>query len=149
MLERINQLLAGTPPHITGTTVGHHVILDIVGEEVHYWSPQLNFRIEEDEDMPGRAIIAGLIGPRPAVWTLFMFVYFSIGVSGFFLTSYGISRYMVGDSSLAIYGLPLAAVIMLTAYQAGKFGERLGAEQVEMLKHFVKDAVGVDRIEMD
>lgn len=149
MLERINELLAGTPPHITGKTVGHHVILDIVGEEVHYWSPQLNFRVEDDEDTPGRAIVAGLIGPRPAVWTLFMFVYFSIGVSGFFLTSYGISRYMVEDSSLAIYGLPLAAVVMLTAYQAGRFGERLGADQVDMLKHFVGKAVGPDRIKVD
>jgi len=149
VLERINELLAGTPPHITGKTVGHHVILDIVGEEVHYWSPQLNFRVEDDEDTPGRAIVAGLIGPRPAVWNLFMFVYFSIGVSGFFLTSYGISRYMVEDSSLAIYGLPLAAVVMLTAYQAGRFGERLGADQVDMLKHFVGKAVGPDRIKVD
>ena len=149
MLERIKELLAATPPHITGKTVGHHVILDIVGEEVHYWSPQLNFRVEDDEDAPGRAIVAGLIGPRPAVWTLFMFVYFSIGVIGFFLTSYGISRYMVEDSSLAIYGLPLAAIIMLTAYQAGRFGERLGSDQVDMLKQFVREAVGPDQIGID
>lgn len=142
-------MLLATPPHITGKIVGHHVILDIAGEEVHYWSPQLNFRVEEDEDTPGRALIAGLIGPRPAVWTLFMFVYFSIGVAGFFITSYGISRYMVGERSVAIYGLPLAAVIMLTAYQAGQFGERLGAEQVDWLKHFVRDAVGPDRIKVE
>ncbi len=142
-------MLAGTPPHITGKIVGHHVILDIVGAEVHYWSPQLNFRVEEDEDNPGRALIAGLIGPRPAVWTLFMFVYFSIGVAGFFITSYGISRYMVGESTLAVYGLPVAAIIMLTAYQAGQFGERLGADQVEMLKHFVREAVGNDRIKVE
>ncbi len=105
--------------------------------------------MEEDEDLPGRVIIAGLIGPRPAVWTLFMFVYFSIGVAGFFITSYGISRYMVGESSLALYGLPLAAVIMLTAYMAGQLGEKLGADQVEMLKHFVREAVGPDRTKVE
>ena len=56
---------------------------------------------------------------------------------------------MVGERSVAIYGLPLAAVIMLTAYQAGQFGERLGAEQVHWLKHFVRDAVGQDRIKVE
>jgi hypothetical protein len=73
-----------------------------------------------------------------------MFVHFGVGVGGFFVTSYGISRYMVGELSWAVWGLPIAALFMLTAYQAGKFGERLGAEQVDMLKHFVREAVGAE-----
>lgn len=138
----MHNLLANAPPHISGKVIGDHVILDIVGEAVHFWSPQLNFRVEESETMPGNTLVAGLIGPRPSVWTLFMFGYFGVGVAGFFVTSYGISRYMVGEFSWAIWGLPLAALFMLTAYQAGKIGERLGSEQVDMLKHFVRQAVG-------
>lgn len=118
--------------------------MDIVGEEVHYWSPQLNFRVEKEDDGEERTVIAGIIGPRPNVWTLFMFVYFSIGIAGFFITSYGISRYMLGEYSHALWGLPLAAIIMATAYQAGKFGEKLGAEQVDYLKGFVSKAVGAE-----
>lgn len=144
VLERISTLLAATPPHITGKIIGHHIILDIVGEEVHYWSPQLNFRVEMEEYGDGQTVIAGLIGPRPNVWTLFMFAYFSIGIAGFFITSYGISRYMLGEYSPALWGLPLAAIIMATAYQAGKFGEKLGAEQVDYLKSFVSKAVGTE-----
>lgn len=143
-MERIGNLLEATPPHITGKIIGHHIILDIVGEEVHFWSPQLNFRVEQEEYRDGRTVIAGLIGPRPNVWTLFMFVYFSIGISGFFITSYGISRYMMDEYSHALWGLPLAAIIMATAYQAGKFGENLGAEQVDYLKGFVSKAVGAE-----
>jgi hypothetical protein len=131
-----------TPAGINGKIVDDQIVLDITGEDVHYWSPQLDFRVEEDEDLKDTTIIAGLIGPRPAVWTLFMFICFSIGFIGFFATSYGISRYMVEDFSLAIWGLPVAVLIMLTAYQAGKFGERLGAHQVEVLKQFVREAVG-------
>lgn len=141
ILRRIEELLANTPPQISGKIIGHHVILDVIGEAVHFWSPQLNFRVEQDEDAPEQVVIAGLIGPRPAVWTLFMFVYFSIGIAGFFATSYGISRYMVGESSLTIYGLPVAILMMLTAYLAGKFGERLGEDQVKMLQDFVRAAV--------
>ena len=144
VLARIRTLLEQTPPHITGKLIGHHIILDIVGEEVHYWSPQLNFRVEVEEFGDGQTVIAGLIGPRPNVWTLFMFVYFSVGVAGFFITSYGISRYMMGEYSHALWGLPLAALFMATAYQAGKFGERLGAEQVDYLKSFVSKAVGTE-----
>lgn len=142
VLLRIEQLLASTPPQISGKIVGHHVILDIVGQAVHFWSPQLNFRVEQDEEAADQVIIAGLIGPRPAVWTLFMFVYFTIGIAGFFMTSYGISRYMVGESSWAVWGLPAAALIMLTAYLAGRFGERLGEDQIKLLQDFVRRAVG-------
>ena len=84
VMEHIRTLLAETPNHITGKIIGDHVILDITGEDVHYWSPQLNFRVEEDEDTSGKTLVAGLIGPRPSVWTLFMFLYFSIGLAGFF-----------------------------------------------------------------
>lgn len=146
VMAHVHSLLAAAPVGVSGKIIGGHIILDITGEEVHFWSPQLNFRVEEDEDDRELTLIAGLIGPRPAVWTLFMFVYFSIGLIGFFATSYGISRYMVGDFSLAIWGLPVAAIIMLTAYQAGQFGERLGADQVELLKQFVRDAVGPEQI---
>lgn len=147
-MTRVRNLLADAPAHITGKVIGDHVILDIVGEEVHYWSPQLNFRVEESEEN-GNTLIAGLIGPRPAVWTLFMFGYFGVGVAGFFITSYGISRYMVGEFSWAILGLPLAALFMLTAYRAGKFGEHLGAEQVDLLKHFVREAAGTEILSVE
>jgi hypothetical protein len=143
-MARVRGLLLSAPARLTGKIIGDHIILDIVGEEIHFWSPQLNFRVEESEEEDGTTLIAGLIGPRPSVWTLFMFVYFGVGVGGFFVTSYGISRYMVGEFSWAVWGLPIAALFMLTAYQAGKFGERLGAEQVDMLKHFVREAVGAE-----
>lgn len=140
-MAHVRVLLAEAPANIQAKVIGNHVILDIVGEDVHFWSPQLNFRIEENEEISGSTTVAGLIGPRPNVWTLFMFVYFSVGIAGFFISTYGISRYMVGEFSYTIWGLPLAGLFMLTAYQAGKFGERLGADQVELLKQFVRDSV--------
>jgi len=140
-MAHVQTLLGKAPANIQARIIGNHVILDIVGEDVHFWSPQLNFRVERNEEVPQETVVAGLIGPRPNVWTLFMFVYFSVGIAGFFISTYGISRYMVGEFSYTIWGLPLAGLFMLTAYQAGKFGERLGADQVELLKQFVRDSV--------
>lgn len=139
-MERIREILKATPPNIKGYIVDDHVVIDIVGEEVHFWSPQLNFRVEQDEYNPERTIISGLIGPKPNVWTMFMFIYFAIGITGFFISCFGIPKLMAGEFSPLILAFPLAIIFMLTAYQAGKFGEKLGADQIEMLKEIVRKA---------
>lgn len=140
-MDRLGALIANTPPHISGKIIDSHIILDIVGEEAHYWSPQLNFRVEEDEQMQNHSVVSGLIGPRPEVWTLFMFVYFSVGILGFFISSYGVSKYILGEYSPFILALPIAILFMLTAYRAGKYGEQLGADQIEELKQIVRAAI--------
>ena len=130
---------------VKGKLVGHHIILDIVDKEIHYWSPQLNFRIEEDEDNPQHTVLAGLIGPRPKVWTLFMFIYFSVGIIGFFISSYGISKWMLDEYSHTLWAFPIAILFMLTAYLTGKYGESLGKEQIELLKQFIRDVVSNEK----
>lgn len=138
-------MLTDPPPNVRATIIDHHIVLDIVGAEVHYWSPQLNFRIEEAPDDSTQAIVSGLIGPRPNVWTMFMFVYFSVGIIGFFISSYGISKWMLGYYTPWIWAFPIAILFMLTAYRAGKYGETLGKDQIEVLKQFVRDAVYLER----
>lgn len=141
VLQRMEQLKRKYEGSLVGTIADHHVILNIPVAERHYWSPQLNLRCEPDEDDPGQTQIRGLIGPRPAVWTLFMFIYFSIGVIGFFVGSYGISVWMLGTFSHYVWAMPLAVIFMLTAYMAGKYGESLGQDQIDRLKHFVREAL--------
>jgi hypothetical protein len=140
-MDKIQTMLTNTPEHMEGHLVDNHIILDIVGEEVHYWSPQLNFRIEPDEDDGTKSVVSGIIGPRPPVWTMFMFIYFSTGVIGFFISSYGVSKWILGEFSYTLLAFPMAILFMLTAYRAGKYGEQLGAEQIEMLKNFIREAI--------
>jgi hypothetical protein len=141
VMANIREMLAKKPAHIQGHIIDHHVILDIVGEEVHYWSPQLNFRIEKDEDKLEQTIVAGLIGPRPGVWTLFVFIYFAIALAGFVLFSIGMSKWLLGGYSHMIWALPVAVLAMLSAYRVGKYGESLAEQQTEILKGFVREAI--------
>lgn len=134
-------MLNNTDRRLKGTVVKNHVIIDVIDEDAHFWSPQLNFRIEENEENPKASIAYGIIGPRPTVWTMFMFIYFGIGLLGFVAFSYGFSKYLIGEWSNLIWALPAAILFMLTAYKAGKFGEKLGEEQVEYLKDFVREAL--------
>lgn len=142
-MENVRELLKEPPPHIKGKVVNHHVFLDITEDVVHYWSPQLNFRIEPDEDDPEQTLVAGLIGPRPGVWTLFMFIYFSIALTGFVISSIGVSKWMLGEYSNLVWAFPIATLFMSTAWVAGKYGETLADDQIEMLKQFVRDAINI------
>jgi|GEM_PF-6357615 hypothetical protein len=38
-MARVYGLLASAPTHLTGKIIGDHIILDIVGVEIHLWSP--------------------------------------------------------------------------------------------------------------
>ena len=140
-MDRIKVLLEKYPDQVKGLIIDHHIVLDIVEDDVHYWSPQLNFRVEADEQDPDQSVLSGLIGPRPAVWTLFMFIYFSTGIIGFFISSYGVSKLMLGSYSHLILAFPFAILFMLTAYKAGKYGEQLGKDQIELLKQFIREAI--------
>ena len=140
-MERLRLLIENRPNEVIGKIVDNHIILDIVEKDQHYWSPQLNFRIEQDEFDTNKSVVAGLIGPKPAVWTMFMFIYFLIGIAGFFISSFGFSKLLLGEYSNLVLALPIAIVIMLSAYGVGKYGEHLANDQIEMLKQFVRDAV--------
>ena len=138
-------MLEDKPEGIKGKIVGNLIILDISDEKIHYWSPHLTFRVEKSPEKKEHTILSGLIGPRPNVWTMFMFVYFFTGILGFFISSYGIAQYNLGKFSYTLFAFPIAIVFMLTAYRAGKFGEQLGAEQIESLKDFIREAVYVEK----
>jgi hypothetical protein len=87
------------------------------------------------------SVVSGLVGPRPAVWTLFMFIYFSVGIAGFFISSFGISKMMLDGYSNLILAFPIAILFIVTAYRVCKYGEILAKDQIEILKQFVRDSI--------
>ncbi|WKN40659.1 hypothetical protein [Tunicatimonas pelagia] len=141
MLNRIAVLLKNSPSNIRGQITNNHITLDISGEDVHYWSPQLNFRVEADEENQHHSVVSGLVGPRPAVWSLFLFVYATIGIIALFISFFAVSELLLGKSSNLLFAFPVALLFMLTAYLVGKYGEKLAKDQVDLFKQFVRDAV--------
>jgi len=143
VINRLDSLLESSHDHVKGKIVQNHIILKMEEEQAHFWSPELNFRVEEDETNPDESIISGLIGPNPQVWTLFTFIYFSVGIIGFVITSYGIVKWNLGEFSTLLFAFPVAILFMLTAYKTGKYGEKLAEDQTDILKQFVRDAIRV------
>ena len=88
--DRINTELKNSESCL-GSVMAGHVTLYLPVNEQHYWSPQLSLSIEDTEN---GCLIRGLYGPRPSVWTMFVFIYFIIGLATTFITSTNIWNFM-------------------------------------------------------
>jgi hypothetical protein len=112
--------------------VDGHIIIDVPKKDDHFWSPQLNLEVVELED--NKSLLKGLFGPKPQVWTLFMFIHFVVGIA--FLI-FGVMLY-VKWSLDEVFVLPLMMVIFLpiiwtVLYFLGRIGKSTGHQQMDDL----------------
>ena len=116
--------------------VDGHIIIDIPKEENHFWSPQLNIEVEKNEE--GITIVKGLFGPKPTVWTLFMFFHFAVAVAfiGYLVTTY-VQWSLKEDYSTALYILIALPIIWILMYFLGRFGRSTGHKQMDELYQFM------------
>ena len=116
--------------------VDGHIIIDVPEDENHFWSPQLNIEIETMQ--ADKTIVKGLFGPKPQLWTLFMFFHFAVAVAfiGFSIMTY-VQWTLKEDYSMAlmiVIGLPILWVAM---YFLGRIGRRKGHKQMDELYGFM------------
>lgn len=141
LVKHLRQKFLSRSHKFPAKVVGNHFVLDVPEHVSHFWSPRVSFEIEVDEDDPDKSLVRGIIGPKPNVWTMFMFIYFGIGIVGLFGSSYGLSKLTLGkESTLFVWAFPIALLLMSTAYFASKSGERLGSDQINLLKTFFRDS---------
>ena len=104
-----------------------------------YWHPQLQIRIEEDDDHRDYLVVRGIIGPPSNVWTFFAFLYGLSGAIFITLGSYAVSEYIVQGNSVWIWSIPVALLIALGTYLASLYGHYLAKYQLGRLYHFVNE----------
>jgi hypothetical protein len=117
-----------------------HVFIDIPKRKSHFWSPQLHFEVVQNGE--DSSLIKGLFGPKPEVWTLFMFAHFILAL--LFLS--GIIVYYVNASfDKSVF---LASILLITApllwvlfYFLGKIGKKTGSKQMEALRNFMQQSL--------
>ncbi len=119
------------------TRVDHHVFIKIPKAKQHYWSPQLDLEIHSFET--GKSVLRGLFGPKPSVWTLFMFMHFVVAA---LFIGFGIWAYT--NASLdQLYGVQvflmgLMVVAWFVLYFAGRMGKSAGKDEMKDLYRFMK-----------
>ncbi|MCF6348351.1 MAG: GTP-binding protein [Flavobacteriaceae bacterium] len=115
---------------------GNHVFLDVPKEEEHFWSPQLQVEVIKGEN--DKTIVKGILGPKPQVWTFFMFLHFATAVAFIvFLVMFYVNWSLEKDyqfSKYMVIGLPILWVIL---YFSGQLGKKKGYKQMVALDNFM------------
>lgn len=106
----------------------------------NYWSPQLTLLIEEEEF---GSHVRGLYGPRPAVWTMFVFFYALIGLLVIFASVIGGSQYMLGKSSWVIWTVPILLALFGSLYMVAQAGKKKGRPEMKEMHHFLMHILGL------
>lgn len=131
--------------NLEGTTIQgkirkDFVTLQVPPEEQHFWSPQLTISIEKTEN---GSLMRGLYGPRPTVWTMFVFFYTAIGFSVLIIAIVGMTNKMFDEPSNILWWIPALIALFLSLYWVAYQGQKLGHEQMVKLHQFLEDHIGM------
>jgi hypothetical protein len=125
--------------------VGHvysgYAKLHLPQNERHYWSPQLNLSFETVDNT---TILRGLYGPRPTVWTMFIFFYALIAFITVVILVIGLSYWTLGKSTTILWVVPLLVIVFGSLYFVAYSGQKLGYDQMVTLHHFLEKSTGLN-----
>lgn len=113
-----------------------HVIIDIPAEENHFWSPQLSIEIEVIDEKS--SAVKGLFGPKPQVWTLFMFIHFAMAFAfiGFSIMAF-VKWTLKSDYETALMITLTLPILWVLMYFLGTIGKKSGNKQMDELHGFM------------
>ena len=136
VLKRFSDEFKKEETTFKGSIVDGHIFISVSKKDEHFWSPQLHLEIIEQTDKT--SLLKGLFGPKPQVWTLFMFIHFVIGISflGFGVMLY--SKISLNESVvLPVIMMIFLPLIWTLLYFLGKIGKSTGKDQMKGLHDFM------------
>ena len=115
---------------------GNHVFIDVPKNDEHFWSPQLQVEIIKGEK--DKTLVKGILGPKPQVWTFFMFLHFVVALAFivFFVWFY-VQWSLEKDYQIQLYILIALPLIWVILYFFGQSGKKLGYKQMVELDNFL------------
>lgn len=136
LIARFRKNLEGGNCKYCSKIIDGHIVIDVPVEENRFWSPQLN--IEVVKVGKDKAIVKGLFGPKPQVWTLFMFFHFAMAIAfiGFSVMAY-VQWSLKSDYSTALIAVISLPILWVAMYFLGRAGKRTGRKQMEELHDFM------------
>ena len=131
LVQKFKDGIAGESMPCKGEANETYATLYFPKDTRHYWSPQLTLIIDETEEK--NCHVRGLYGPRPAVWTMFVFFYALIGVAALFVLMIGGSEAMLGKSAPILWFLPVLIVVFLSLYYVAHLGKKKGKPEIAVM----------------
>lgn len=139
-----------TDSDISGRVAKNYAVLTIPAKDIHYWSPELQIRVWED-DHEEETIVRCLVGPRQSVWAMFAFMYGVVTLITVFGGLYGLSEISLGKTSSFVWLIPTGLFILPAIWIAAKIGQKKGRDQmlhlISALYHTIDEKGSVNRVE--
>jgi len=139
LIQTIKELLKNHSDQFGGYANKEFAMVRLKKDKDKYWAPQLQIRWEIDEDNPKYIVVRGIIGPRPNIWTMFMFFYGLSGALIITLGTYAFSEYYVTGTSAWIWSIPFAVLLAFGTYLASKIGQIIAKEHLHAINIFVDE----------
>jgi len=137
--SRLDAAIARPGAPVVGHPVGHHFFLKIPPEQRHFWTPQLDLEMEAHPE--GGTRLRGLVGPSPAVWTKFVFLYAFSGFVCLFGLITGVPQWMLDKPPVGLWVMGIGIAMVMAVYLIAQAGKRLGAMQTAVLRGFLLGVV--------
>jgi hypothetical protein len=119
--------------------VDHHIVIDVPELEEHFWSPQLHVEIEKEN---GQTIVRGILGPKPKIWTFFMFLHFIVAIAFFVFFVIFYSKWSLDQEYyFSMIMCLLMPVIWIVLYFVGQLGKKFGYDQMVGLHNLLIKAL--------
>lgn len=141
LVIKLNNSLGEDDATCKGSVNPKFISLRLPAKELHYWSPQLRINLEPTEK---GCLLRGLYGPRPAVWTMFVFFYSLIGFITFLVLVIGLSKYSLNGSAPVLWFVPVLILMILSLYLVAYLGQKAGHDQMVTLHRFLEESTGLN-----
>lgn len=139
LLEGFEQRKSSETNYIV-SRIDDHVFIKFPKKDQHFWSPQLHLEINEQGI--DKAIVHGLFGPNPTVWTMFMFMHFVVAGLFFGLGIWAYTNATIGNSyTIQLVLTILMVVLWIILYVAGRLGRSKGMPEMHKLHGFMKEVL--------
>lgn len=112
-------------------------------EERRIWSPYLSIQLEPSGD---GSLLRGRFGPHPELWTLFLFLYTSVGFLTLMGLLLGFVQWQSGMDPWGFRGVWVGVPGLAVLYAISATGQSLSAHQMEALRQRIDELVdGMER----
>ena len=139
ILKKFEKAFGAATTHLRGKVVGDHIIIDVSKTDEHFWSPQLQLELEEGTE---GLLIKGLYGPKPQLWTLFMFIHFGVALAfAVFATMLYTDVSLGQNTTFSLLMTIIMPVLWILFYLFGRWGKKKGYQQMMELDSFMNDVL--------
>lgn len=137
--ENLKKYLAEHRDEFSGNINKEVATICVETEYETYWKPRLSLRIETEEK---KTSVRGVFGPSSAVWTFFMFLYFSFSILWMvFFSMYYVEK-QIGSQEYpwALTASFVMLAFILLTYAAARFGQHKGKDEMIKLRKFAEES---------